>query len=70
VAPQPGVVTVYILRGRGDITFANVVDTSKEPPVVGPLTGGDGEFANITGQLVIEFQGEDNLTTFEIVRVE
>ncbi len=57
---------VYKLRGRGDIAFSNVVDTAKEPPVLGPLVGGDGDFANITGQLKLVADGDDLRTTLEI----
>jgi hypothetical protein len=57
---------VYKLTGRGDIAFTNVVDTAKEPPLLGPITGGDGDFANIVGQLRLEFQGDEALTSLEI----
>ena len=56
----------YKLRGRGDIMFANVVDTADEPPVVGPIVGGDGDFADVGGQLTLEYQGRKAHTTLEI----
>lgn len=62
----------YVFPGRGKIAFANLVDTSQfddageAPPIVAPIVGGDGDFAHVTGQLILEFQGEDNLTTFEL----
>jgi len=57
---------VYKLRGRGDIVFANVVDTAKEPPMLGALVGGDGDFKNITGQLALDFEDGEARTTLEI----
>jgi hypothetical protein len=57
---------VYNLTGRGDIAFTNAVDTAHGGPLLGPLTGGDGEFADVAGQLVIDF--EENVTTLEIIR--
>ncbi len=61
---------VYEFTGRGKITFTNLPDTSQEPPLIGPITGGDGDFANITGQFVIDFTEQGNVTTFEIHRAE
>jgi hypothetical protein len=57
---------VYKLAGRGDIAFSNVVDTAKEPPTRGPIVGGDGDFANITGQLTFDYGEEDATVSLEI----
>lgn len=59
-----------VLRGRGQITFAVVLDTSREtfPPV--PLTGGSGDFANVGGQMLIEPQNGEEVLTLQILRFD
>jgi hypothetical protein len=57
---------VYKLRGRGDIVFANLVNTSKEPPLLGPIVGGDGDFANVGGQLRFDYQGSTARVMLEL----
>jgi hypothetical protein len=68
LAPKPDLYCdgVYKIRGRGDVVFSNLVNTAKEPPLLGPLVGGDGDFKNITGQLSLDYEGEAAHTNLEI----
>jgi hypothetical protein len=56
-----------VLKGRGQISFVNVVDTAGETHAPATITGGSGAFANVGGQMLIDTQQKENVYTLEIL---